>query len=177
MKCKTCNKNISNKQKKNRRPLTGLCITCFNATKKTVESKFCLDCEKQLNRYRPGQRCHACANKIMLSSRNQNGINNPNYIDGRTAINRQYPVDFKNKVEKIRERDDFLCQNKECNMTQEEHLIVYGSSLEVHHIDYNKYNNADENLLTLCKQCNVRANYNREYWQNLYTRVSCDRKA
>jgi 5-methylcytosine-specific restriction endonuclease McrA len=53
-------------------------------------------------------------------------------------------------------------------MTEEEHLIVFGSSLEVHHIDYDKYNNKEYNLITLCKQCNVRANYNRNYWKEIY---------
>ena len=53
-------------------------------------------------------------------------------------------------------------------MTEEEHLIVYGRVLDVHHIDYNKLNCKKSNLITLCKQCNNRANYNRECWKKIY---------
>jgi hypothetical protein len=60
-------------------------------------------------------------------------------------------------------------------MTEEEHLIVNGTNLIIHHIDYNKDNNTDENLLSLCNQCNVRANFNRDYWQDYYTKIY-DRK-
>jgi hypothetical protein len=53
-------------------------------------------------------------------------------------------------------------------MTEEEHLTVIGRTLEVHHIDYNKKNCKEENLITLCKWCNLRANYNRNYWKTYY---------
>ncbi len=26
----------------------------------------------------------------------------------------------------------------------------------------------EDNLITTCKQCNVRANYNRDYWQEYF---------
>jgi 5-methylcytosine-specific restriction endonuclease McrA len=157
--CRNCNKRI----KKNNHEL---CLICFNKLIKTIiKPRYCLDCEKQLSKYTSSKRCHFCANKIMLKNRNQSGNNNPNYIDGRT-VNRQYPKEFRNINLQIRERDDYDCQN--CNMTEEEHLIVFGSSLEVHHIDYDKYNNKEYNLITLCKQCNVRANYNRNYWKEIY---------
>ena len=53
-------------------------------------------------------------------------------------------------------------------MTEEEHLIVVGKSLTVHHVDYNKENCYKENLITLCMSCNIRANYNRGYWIEYY---------
>ena len=53
-------------------------------------------------------------------------------------------------------------------MTQEEHFIVYGRNIEIHHIDYDRKNCGEDNLITLCKQCNLRANYNRDYWKNSY---------
>ena len=49
-------------------------------------------------------------------------------------------------------------------MTEEEHLIVLGKVLIVHHIDYNKKNCNENNLITLCLWCNIRANYNRKSW-------------
>ena len=76
--------------------------------------------------------------------------------------NNEYPIEFKNIKNDILKRDSYICQI--CGMTEEEHLIIYGSSLEVHHIDYNKQNNKGNNLMSLCKQCHIRTNYNRDYW-------------
>ena len=53
-------------------------------------------------------------------------------------------------------------------MTEEEHLIVIGRVLHIHHIDYNKNNCSHINLITLCSSCNTRANYNKSYWKNFY---------
>lgn len=92
------------------------------------------------------------------------GENTYNYIDGRGG--HEYPAEFQHKRNKIRERDNHICQN--CSMTEEEHLIIYGNNLDVHHIDYNKKNNNDTNLISLCKQCNIRANFNRDYWKSFY---------
>jgi len=40
--------------------------------------------------------------------------------------------------------------------------------ITIHHIDYVKKNCHPDNLITLCRSCNSRANKNRDYWQNLY---------
>jgi len=77
-----------------------------------------------------------------------------------------YPEEYFKIRPIILKRDKFECQN--CNMTEEEHLTVIGRTLEVHHIDYNKKNCKEENLITLCKWCNLRANYNRNYWKTYY---------
>ena len=72
----------------------------------------------------------------------------------------------KELKESIRKRDKYKCQN--CGMTEEEHLIVIRKVLCVHHIDYNKKNCKENNLITLCHWCNLRANFNRDYWKNFY---------
>lgn len=119
----------------------------------------CQDCGKQLARY-DAKRCRKCAKQGKLHS---------NYIDGRTG--RPYPTEFNNKLkDEIRERDNYTCQGENCGMTEEEHIIVYGRCLEVHHIDYNKQNCVKTNLITTCKQCNIRANKNRDYWEEYYTK-------
>lgn len=81
--------------------------------------------------------------------------------------NNEYPSKFYKIRKYIRTRDNFTCQN--CDMFEEEHLIVYGKNLEVHHIDYDKQNCDELNLISLCKGCNIRANYNRDYWKELYS--------
>jgi len=63
----------------------------------------------------------------------------------------------------IKERDGYQCQNPYC---EEKDLV-----LSVHHIDYNKKNSEFWNLIVLCVGCNAKANYNKEYWQALYTKI------
>jgi 5-methylcytosine-specific restriction endonuclease McrA len=93
------------------------------------------------------------------------GKNHPNYIHGKGYA--PYTIDFINSLkDKIRIRDKHICQN--CNMTEKEHLVTFNTVLHVHHIDYNKNNCKENNLITLCRQCNIRANYNRTYWIELY---------
>jgi hypothetical protein len=78
-----------------------------------------------------------------------------------------YSFDFSKQLkEQIRKRDNYKCSN--CGLTNEEHLITYDESLPIHHIDYNKQNCKEDNLITTCKQCNARANFNRNYWEDFY---------
>ena len=93
------------------------------------------------------------------------GERNSNWRGGITY--EPYSSDFNEKLKlKIRYRDNHTCQI--CGMTEEEHLIVLGDSLYVHHIDYNKKNSRENNLISLCNQCHSRTNYNREYWIDFF---------
>jgi hypothetical protein len=164
--CEKCKKEI------NFRSNTTFCFSCARTGKHLStykgEKPKCLVCNKILSRY-DAKRCKEHRGKtvsLILKERYRDSKNHPNYIDGRSK-NKAYPQEFQNLREEIRKRDDYKCQN--CGMTDEEHIIVYGTHIEVHHIDYNKTNNNKDNLLTLCKGCNIRANYNREYWQSHYS--------
>ncbi len=59
----------------------------------------------------------------------------------------------------ILERDNWMCQD--CGMNQEQHVVLFGRGLTIHHIDgtginsNNKNNNID-NLITLCLRCHAR---------------------
>jgi transposase-like protein len=93
------------------------------------------------------------------------GEKHPRYIDGRSFL--PYPVEFNQHLkDKIRERDNYICQS--CSMTEEEHLTVFGTNLHVHHVDYNKFNCLEGNLITLCNNCNNRANFNKTYWLSFF---------
>jgi len=122
---------------------------------RSLKKYYCIECKEKIcwqTSIYEGGRCLKCANK---------GKNNPNYIDG--TGNYPYPLAFNSKLKlEIRKRDNYTCQN--CDMTEEKHLIVFGQVLAIHHIDYDKENCKKKNLITLCKQCNARANYNRNYW-------------
>ena len=81
--------------------------------------------------------------------------------------NSGYSGEFNPRLkEKIRKRDNYRCQK--CGITKKQHLKKYKSNLEVHHIDYDKENCKEENLITTCKRCNVRANKNRKYWEKYF---------
>ena len=101
------------------------------------------------------------------------GSNAPNWQNGISKL--PYSFFFNEKLkERIRERDNYTCQL--CDILEEEHLAIHGEVLSVHHIDYDKENCSEENLITLCKQCNARVNFNREYWTEFFNKKLKERK-
>ena len=79
----------------------------------------------------------------------------PNWKGG--IGNFPYPIEFNKELkEKIRERDNYICQ--ECNQR----------GLSVHHIDYDKQNNNPFNLIVLCSHCHAKTNFNREHWKRCF---------
>ena len=69
-----------------------------------------------------------------------------------------YTPEFNGQLkESIKKRDNDTCR-------------LYGENkgLAIHHIDYNKKNNNEDNLITLCRSCNSIVNFNRLYWINFF---------
>lgn len=84
------------------------------------------------------------------------------YINGEGYLS--YPKEFTVKLKrKIRKRDNYTCQL--CGIKQED----YYRKLDIHHIDYNKTNCNNDNLITLCHECNGKANGNRDYYYAYFT--------
>jgi len=76
-----------------------------------------------------------------------------------------YTYDWNRVSEEMKKRDNYRCQ--ECNEGSK-------GKLAVHHIDYDKKNNKEDNLITLCLKCNSRANWNRDYWKKYYgSKIKC----
>lgn len=101
--------------------------------------------------------------KIRTLSESRLGNANPNYIEG---LIREYPIEFNNILkESIRERDEHICQI--CGKSQLEN----GKKLDVHHIDYDKYNLNPENLISLCMSCHMKTNpkKNRETYIEFFS--------
>jgi hypothetical protein len=70
-----------------------------------------------------------------------------------------YPSTFTRQLKlKIRTRDGFRCQL--CGVLEQN----YFQKLSVNHIDYDKSNCEESNLITLCRSCNARVNFDRPYW-------------
>jgi len=97
--------------------------------------------------------------KIIASKRLRDKAGN--WIDGRSF--EPYTCEFNNRLKlRIRRRDKFICQK--CNVNEKD----YFQKLGVHHIDYDKYNCNEHNLITLCRSCNAKVNKNRNYWSNYF---------
>lgn len=69
----------------------------------------------------------------------------------------------KEYKESIKERDGYECQNPDC----------WGkdSCLAIHHVDYNKKNCTPWNLITICRSCNARANFERSKHEEIYKNI------
>jgi hypothetical protein len=115
---------------------------------------------------------------MSLVKRGISGKNHPRFGKNHTIISKKkisialggtgtpyqhnkYDAEFFRKKNTIRERDNYTCQK--CFKKDGQFYKI-----EVHHIDYDKKNNKDNNLICLCHLCNVRANFNRTYWKQYY---------
>jgi len=91
------------------------------------------------------------------------GENSPNWKGGISF--EPYCLEFnKGLKEEIREKFGRVCFL--CPKTEEENC----QKLSVHHIDYNKKqgcNGIRWLLVPLCRACNSKVNFNRDYWQDL----------
>ena len=106
--------------------------------------------------WQQGKRCPTCffINKF--------GCGNPNWRGG--ISKEPYCQDWgKDLKEFVKERDDYKCMNPDC----------WGKdkTLSVHHINYNKKSCGAENLITVCRSCNSRANTDREWHEAWYKAI------
>ena len=80
----------------------------------------------------------------------------------------EYGKEFNNELRVyIRIRDKCQCQI--CSNIED------NKCHSVHHIDYDKKNNDPSNLITLCRKCHTKTNFNRESWQKQLTQKQIDR--
>ena len=72
-----------------------------------------------------------------------------------------YSLDWTRALKQsIRERDANTCQL--CG------IIQVDEAPAVHHIDYDKKNCDQVNLVSLCRSCHTKTTYNREFWTGLF---------
>ena len=95
------------------------------------------------------------------------GEENIGYIHGKGYA--PYSKEFYEKRPMILERDNHECQVPYCKGNCED--IPVG----VHHIDLDKDNNDEFNMLTACTSCNTRANWHPE-WQPVLRSIINDRQ-
>lgn len=98
------------------------------------------------------KRMSKAAQKRMLG---KTGRLSPAWMGGVSFI--KYTINFNKKLRsKIRKRDKNMCQL--CNKRK------YSYALAVHHVDYNKKNCREDNLISLHSGCNSIVNGDRDYW-------------
>jgi len=93
----------------------------------------------------------------------------PTWIEARTAYNPysdlpQYGWDWPIIRLGIYQRDNYICQK--CGRTD----FTKDNPLSCHHINYDKDNTEDTNLIALCRNCNSEVNGSREYWKDYFTK-------
>lgn len=76
-----------------------------------------------------------------------------------------YSYEFPEIAKIIRKRDNYECQI--CHKTQANNR----NKLPVHHINYNKQDDRESNLITLCENCHNKTNGNRDYWYAYFTYI------
>jgi 5-methylcytosine-specific restriction endonuclease McrA len=80
---------------------------------------------------------------------------------------RGYPSKFNKSLKnKIKIRDNFKCQG--CGVTEAQEKEFNNRKLAIHHIDNNKDNCDEANLITTCQACNNGAKRMRNYWTHFY---------
>jgi len=90
------------------------------------------------------------------------GEENPNWQGGK-SFGKYCPKFNKPLKKQIRNRDNRTCQL--CGKTEEENV-----QLNIHHIHYDK-ENCYPDLITLCRSCNSKVNFNRDYWEEYFMKI------
>lgn len=85
-------------------------------------------------------------------------IGSYHWLGGKSVSAGYYGIEFADKElrNKVKQRDTYICV--ECGVSNLE------GKLRIHHIDYNKFNNIEDNLITLCIRCHSKTNFKREDW-------------
>jgi 5-methylcytosine-specific restriction endonuclease McrA len=116
----------------------------------------------------PCSSCGAPVSKAESLIKRRNGnIYCPNCVHlvrkGRKGFYVGYPKEFSGVLRTaIRKRDGHTCQW--CGKHQSD-----SGTLHVHHIDYQKTNNAKSNLISLCRTCHGLTNFGTDTWQRIFT--------
>lgn len=105
------------------------------------------------------RRCPTCWN-----IRHSIEISGPGHPMWKGGVSKEpYCFEFTKELKEfVKQRDGCKCVNPCCS--------GYSKILDVHHIDYNKKHCDLENLITICRSCNIKANKNRK-WHTAWYRA------
>ena len=169
--CVECGKADPNRSRND----SGRCRSCYGKSLRNGQSHPCRQCGKPVYKssaelaYTARRRGVFCDRRC--HGEYMRGANNPSFMGGRSR--RGYPPGFRaaRRVVIARERATcFLCLEPQAFVLKGGRLR---SNLEVHHIDWNKANNALENLVLLCRPCHSRQRGTPEKTAACMARLSC----
>lgn len=124
---------------------------------------YCIDCGKELVKI-GAKRCKKCSD--ISQERREKLSKSISAVMGGTGYSKhltEYGLEFDSSIkEQVRCRDKYKCQICGCSQLEN------GRQLSVHHIDYNKKNSKLNNLISLCRNCHLGTNYDREYWMKYF---------
>jgi len=151
---------------------------CFLLHYRKGQFATCVICEKQFwmqnwqlrrsEKYYCSRECWRKRDVLEISKKISNTLlgkyTGENHSQWRGGISFEpYPITFNNQLkDKIRVRDKFICQK--CGVPE----LECDRRLATHHIDYNKKNCKESNLISLCNSCHTKTNTNRKYWTNYF---------
>lgn len=147
------------------RPFTALrlslvCKEC-NEVFERVEKRAGLFCSRSCSMAWHGRKRIGALNSNFGNGIAVTGAKNPAWKGGISF--EPYSTDFVGTLKrKIRVRDGHACSI--CR-TQQEQLP---RALDIHHIDYDKKNTAESNLVALCQSCHAKTNYRRQEWIDFF---------
>ena len=156
--CQYCGKKFKTFLAETKRRNVKYCSQeCFNKGRIKGKTKKCPICNKEFYRsssyIKRGIDKYCSRECYGISER---GISNHNWMGG-VSFN-PYPYEFTTKLKKqMKEKDNYTCQK--CGGKED---------LAIHHINYNKKDNRPENLITLCRSCNGKVNFHREFWKGFF---------
>lgn len=106
------------------------------------------------------------ASELDITQKDNSGRNHYAFKEDK----REYQAEWSGRLRrKIRKRDNYQCQV--CDKPQREERIA----LSVHHIDYDKWNNNESNLIALCSKCHPKTNIHRPQWILFFTNLMEER--
>jgi mannose-6-phosphate isomerase-like protein (cupin superfamily) len=130
----------------------------FNPNKFYISN--CQQCKKEFMWTRGGthketeERLFCSINCVSLYYSKEN---HPNWKGGIQYY--PYSEEFNKKLKlDILKRDNYNCK-----------LCGNHNGLCVHHIDYDKLNSQESNLITVCRSCHGKTNFNRGFWEDVFT--------
>lgn len=113
---------------------------------------------------RSGKRSYDDEQHIKQKKNTPKKDNHPNWQGGLSYG--EYDLGFDNEKRQIvKERDNYECQLCGCD----------DGLLHIHHIDYDKQNSDERNLITLCNSCHSKTNWKRESWIRFFEPIMLEK--
>ena len=170
IKCLHCGKDFKPKSYQTTKYCSRQCFADQKSKRQSILRPCCI-CGVEMKVINARNKSHTvcgkiCANKLHSQRMAESG--NSNWKGG--IGNLPWGYEFTKILKyKIKRRDNFKCRL--CGLKNSELFKGKGYGLIIHHIDYDKQNNKDNNLISLCDVCHGKTGYNRKIWIKKLTKI------